>query len=109
LGLQLTAKAAGTGKPSFLDRVYQFVGSNYTKGWLAERIFDDKLKFVNPHFTSFGAIYYGYTVVSMDKEKAEWKVYNINKDAPTIQEAGKKLVRYQRYYPAQLKFENLKV
>jgi alkaline phosphatase D len=109
LGLQLRAKVAPEGKKSFLDQVYAFVGSNYTKGWLAERIFDDKLKLVNPHFASFGAIYYGYTVVAMDKEKAEWKVYHINKDAPTSQEAGKKLVRFQRYYPAQLKFENLKV
>lgn len=109
LGLQLTAKAAPQGKKTFLDRVYEFVGSNYTKGWLAERIFDDKLKLVNPHFMDFGAIYYGYTVVTMDKEKAEWQVYNINKDAATPAQAGKKLVRFQRYYPARLKLESLKV
>ncbi len=109
LGLQLTAKAAPQDKKTFLDSVYAFVGSNYTKaGWI-ERIFDDKLKLVNPHFTDFGAVYYGYTVVSMDKQKAEWKVYHINKDAATVQEAPKKLVRSQRYWPATLKLENIKV
>ncbi|WP_141733226.1 alkaline phosphatase D family protein [Oligoflexus tunisiensis] len=108
LGLQLSAKAAPGGKKTFLDRVYNFVGSHYTKGWLAERIFDDKLKLVNPHFTDFGAIYYGYTLVSMDREKAEWHVYHIDKDAPTPQQAGKKLVRAQRYYPSSMRVEDIK-
>ncbi len=109
LGLQLSAKKAAQGEKSFLDRVYDFVGSNYTKAGWVERIFDDKLKLVNPHFSDFGAVYYGYTVVSLDRQKAEWKVYHVNKDAPSLKAAGKKLVRSQRLNPATMKVENIKV
>jgi hypothetical protein len=105
-GLALSGRES-KGKRSFLQKFYNFIGDNYTRAPWVEKIFDHKLKKLNPHFTDFGAIYYGYMVVELEADFCTWWLYHSDPAVPPEQFVGKELVRCQRYWPAEAKVESL--
>jgi alkaline phosphatase D len=105
--LSFTAESQPASERSFTDRVYRAIGSLYQKRGRWDDVLDHKIKFFNRHFVDFGAIYYGYNVVTIDQNVMEWQTFHIDPTVEDFDEAGKQLVRHKRYRPDRQDVQSL--
>ena len=101
--LSITAADKPEADWTFMDRAYRAIGSIYGKNAITEKALDNKVKLFNLHFKDFGAVYYGYTIVEMDRKRLNWSVYHVDPGVANFEEAPKILVRQKSYDPENFK------